>query len=57
MVSAVDVAEASRVDMRVYLGRADVRVAEKLLDRADVGAVLEHVRSKAVAKDMRGYAL
>ena len=53
----VDVAEAGRVDMRVYLRRADVRMTEKLLNRADVGAVLKHVRGEAVAEDMRGNAL
>jgi len=57
MESAVDVAEARRVDMRVYLRRADVRMAEKLLDRADVRTVLEHVRGEAVPEDVRRNAL
>ena len=57
MKSAVDVAEARRVDMGVYLCRADVRMAEKLLYRTDVRAVLEHVRGKAVPENMRGDAL
>ena len=57
MKSAVDVAEARRVDMSVYLRRADVRMAKKLLDRADVRAVLEHVRGKAVPENVRRNAL
>ena len=44
MVSAVYFAEAFGVDVGVYLGRADVRMAEKLLDRPYVGTVGEHVR-------------
>ena len=57
MESAVDVAEARRVDMRVYLRRADVRMAEKLLDRPYVGAVGEHVRGERMAQNVRRYAL
>ena len=57
MESAVDVPEARRVDVRIYLGRADVSMAKKLLDRADVRAVLEHVRGEAVPEDVRGNAL
>ena len=57
MESAVDVSEARRLDMGVYLRRPDVRMTEKLLNRTDVRAVLEHVRGKAVPEDVRGYAL
>ena len=57
MESVVDVAKASRIDVRVDLGGANVRVAEKFLNRADVSAVLEHVRSEAVPKDVGGNAL
>ena len=57
MVFAVDVAEARGVDVRVDLGRADVGVAEKLLDGADVRAVRKHVRGEAVPEDMRGDAI
>ena len=53
----MDVAEARRVDMRVYLRRADVSMAEKLLDRADVRAMLKHVRGKAVPENVRRNAL
>ena len=55
--SVVDVAEASHVNVRVDLGGANVRVAEKFLNRADVSAVLEHVRGEAVPEDVGGNAL
>ena len=57
MESAVDVPEARRIDMGVYLRRADVSMAEKLLYRTDVRAVLEHVRGEAMPEDVRGHAL
>ena len=53
----MDVSEASHIDMSVYLRRADVRMAEKLLDRADVRAMLKHVRGKAVPENVRRNAL
>ena len=52
-MEAVDLGEAARVDVRVDLRRADVRMAEHLLDGADVRAVLEQVRGEAVAEDVR----
>ena len=33
-------------DMRVYLGGRNIRMAEHLLNRADVGAILDHVGGK-----------
>ena len=48
----MDVAEARRVDMRVYLRRADVRVAEKLLDGPYVRPVREHVRGEGMPEDV-----
>ena len=52
-MEAVDLGEAARVNVRVDLRRADVRMAEHLLDGADVRAVLEQVRGEAVAEDVR----
>ena len=49
----MDFTETGRVDMRVDLGRADVRVAEQLLDGANVGAMREHVGRETVPEDMR----
>ena len=57
MESAVDVAKARRVHMRVDLCRPDVGVPEKLLYRAYVRAVLEHVRGEAVPENVRRYPL
>ena len=41
--------------MRVYLGRSDVGVAEKLLNSSQVGAVRQQMRGKGVAQDVRTY--
>ena len=57
MKSAVDVPESGSVDVRVDLGRADVGVAEKLLDGSNVRSVRKHVRGKAVPEDVRGDAV
>ena len=53
MMFFMDFTETGRVDMRVDLGRADVRVAEQLLDGANVGAMREHVGRETVPEDMR----
>ena len=57
MEASVDVAEAGGVDVRVDLGRADVGVAEKLLDGTDVRTVRKHVRGEAVTENVRGNAV
>ena len=43
------VGEALDIHVRVYLRRADVRVAEKLLYDADVRAMCEHVRRERMS--------
>ena len=40
-------------DVRINLRRADVRVAEQLLDHAQVRAVLQQMRRKAVPQHVR----
>ena len=49
----MDLGEAAHVHVRVDLRRADVRMAQHLLNGADVRAVLEQVRREAVAEDVR----
>ena len=44
-------------DVRVDLGRLQVRVSQHLLDEADVGAAFEHVRRAGVAQQVRGAGL
>src|SRR5574344_2859627 len=56
MALPVQLREPRGVDMRVDLGRADVRMPEKLLNGPDVGAMLEHVRREAVPQHVRGDA-
>jgi hypothetical protein len=55
MIPPVHLTEAFPVDMGVYLRRADVGMAEKLLDGADIGAALKHVRREAVTQNVRRY--
>src|SRR5690242_3777132 len=45
-----------RADLRVDLGRRDVRVAEELLHLAQAGAGAEHMRREAVAQSVRRHA-
>jgi hypothetical protein len=40
-------------DVRVDLGRGNVRVAEHLLDGADVGVILDQMRRKRMPQRMR----
>lgn len=49
----VDLTDVAAVEVGVELRRGDVGVAEKLLDDAQVGASLEHVRREAVAQRVR----
>src|SRR6185503_15207754 len=51
--AVVDAAQAAGVDVAVDLGRRQRRVAEQLLDRAQVGAALEEVRRVRVAEAVR----
>ena len=48
----VDLASPAIRDVRVALGRAEVGVAEHLLDAAEVGAALEEVRRERVAQQV-----
>src|SRR5437762_8333399 len=48
----VDGPQASGADVGVDLGGDEALVAEELLDAADVGAAVEQVRGKAVAKSV-----
>ena len=41
------------VQVRIYLGRSDRRMAQHLLYRAQVCAALDEMRSKGVAESMR----
>ena len=51
--AVVDLAEALAVDVAVDLRRRERRVAEQLLDRAQVGAALEQVRRERVPQPVR----
>ena len=44
-------------DMGIDLGGGDIIVTEQLLDRANIGAVTQQIRGKAVPKGMAGNAL
>ena len=48
----VDLASPAVRDVRVALGRAEIGVAEHLLDAPEVGAALEQVRRERVAKEV-----
>ena len=53
MGPAVDVPDPFAGQVRVELGRGDTRMAEQLLDDAQVGAALEQVRRERVAQRVR----
>src|SRR3954465_6988391 len=53
----VDVLQALGREVRVELGRGDVRVAEHLLQRAQVAAAREQVRRKRVAQRVRAHGV
>src|SRR5580765_4219700 len=53
---SVDVEQLRRVDVRVSLRRAQTRVAEELLDGAQVGAALQEVRRERVPERVRADA-
>ena len=44
-------------DLRVNLGRLELRVSEHLLDEPDVGAAFKHQRRAGVAEQMAGPGL
>ena len=52
----VDVQQLRGVHVRVTLGRAETRVAEKLLDGAQVGAALQKVRGERMPDRVRADA-
>ena len=52
----VHLEQLRRVDVRVALRRAQARVAEQLLDRAQVGAALQQMRRERVAERVRADA-
>ena len=52
----VDLQQLRRVDVGVALRRAQARVAEQLLNRAQVGAALQQVRRKRMAQRVRADA-
>ena len=56
MAFAVDLEQLRRVDVRVALRRAEARVAEQLLNRAQVRAALQQVRRERVAQRVRADA-
>src|SRR5437867_10488252 len=56
MVPAVNLAQARRAHVRVDLGRADVRVTEKGLHDAQVGAPVEEMRREGVAQRVGRHA-
>ena len=53
----VDVLELLFYDVGIDLGGGDIRVAQHLLDGAQVRAVFQQVRRKAVAQGVRSYVL
>src|SRR5687767_11841332 len=53
VVAGVDLAEALLGDVRVDLGRRDVRVAQHHLHGAQVGAMHQQVRGEGVTERMR----
>ena len=52
-MQAMNLFKAGDVDVRIDLRRADVGMTEKLLNRADIRTMREHVRSKAMSENMR----
>ena len=52
----VDLAASAVGDMRVPLGRPEIRVSEHLLDRAEIGPALEQVRREGVAEEVGMHA-
>jgi len=53
MMLAMDGFESSQGEVRVDLRSRDIGVAKHELDRAQVGAVFDHVRGATVAQGMR----
>ena len=49
----VDLRQVLKIQMRVDLGRADVRVAEQFLDGAQITTGLEHMTGEGVAQHVR----
>ena len=57
MGGEVRLAAALVRDVRVELGRGEIRMPEHLLDAAEVGAAFEQMRRERVAEEMRVHAL
>lgn len=53
MRGAVDLKEAGEVDLGVALGGRQGSVAQQFLDGAEIGALGQQVRGKAVTKRVR----
>jgi len=53
VAAEVDVAPAAVGDVGVKLGRAEVGMAQHLLDAAQVGTAFEQVRGERVAQQVR----
>src|SRR5687768_9625799 len=53
---AIHVDQLRRIDVRIPLGGADARVAEQLLDGAQVGAALQEMRRERMTQRMRADA-
>ena len=53
---SVDVQQLRGVDVRVALGRAEARVAEEFLNRAQVGAALQQMRRERMPQRVRADA-
>ncbi len=53
MKPRVDIHNLAVIDMRIDLRGGDVGMAEHLLDRADLGAMRQQMRGKAVAQHVR----
>ena len=53
MELAMNLAQALARDMCVKLGRADARMAKKLLDYAQIGAVFQKMRGERMTQHMR----
>ena len=53
MAFLVDREQLRGIHVRVALGRAEARVAEELLNRAQVGAALQQMRREGMPEGMR----
>jgi len=54
MRQGMDLLELADTDLRVNLGGIELGMAQKLLDVADIGPVLQHQRGAGMAEEMTG---